>query len=68
MEEQIVEVQIFSDGYVVIDVKGVKGPNCLSITKSLENALGGATDENRAVKPEIYQETDSKERTNDLRF
>lgn len=39
-----IEVEISATGEVKIHVKGVKGPQCLSITSKLESLLGGDID------------------------
>jgi hypothetical protein len=41
MEIQEIDVIIDKDGQVKIEVRGVKGPACLDLTKELEAALGG---------------------------
>lgn len=41
MDLQEVEVTIGPDGQVQIQVRGVQGLECLTITKELEEALGG---------------------------
>jgi hypothetical protein len=41
MEMQEIDVFIDKDGQVRIEVRGVKGPSCLDVTKALEEALGG---------------------------
>jgi hypothetical protein len=41
MRKQDIEIVISPDGKVSFTVKGVKGPDCLSETKFLEDALGG---------------------------
>ena len=41
MRKQDIEIVIAPDGKVSFTVKGVKGPDCLSETKFLEDALGG---------------------------
>ena len=41
MEMQEIEVNIGKDGQVEIIVRGVKGPQCLELTSSLEEVLGG---------------------------
>jgi Protein of unknown function (DUF2997) len=56
---QIQELDIFIDkeGKVNIEVRGVKGPSCLDITKAIEEALGGQI-ENREYKPDFYEEAE----------
>lgn len=41
MELQEIEVFIEKDGQVRVEVRGVKGSQCLAETKRLERALGG---------------------------
>lgn len=41
MELQEIDVFIDPDGQVRVEVRGVKGESCLSVTKDLEKALGG---------------------------
>ena len=41
MELQEIEVTIGKDGQVQIQVRGVQGTKCLTLTKELEEALGG---------------------------
>lgn len=41
MELQEIEVTIGKDGQVQLQVRGVSGLQCLTITKELEDALGG---------------------------
>jgi len=48
-------VEIDEEGSATIEVKGVKGPSCLTITKALEDALGRTT--SRTTTKE-YRESD----------
>lgn len=41
MELQEVEITIDQNGQVQVQVRGVKGAQCLELTKDLEEALGG---------------------------
>jgi hypothetical protein len=41
VELQEIEVVIDPDGTTRIEVRGVAGPSCLSVTESLESVLGG---------------------------
>lgn len=41
MELQEVEITIDKNGQVQVQVRGVKGAQCLELTKDLEEALGG---------------------------
>ncbi len=54
MELQEVEVVIGKDGRVTLLVRGVKGEECLDITASLEEALGGKVAE-RQFTYEFYE-------------
>lgn len=54
MELQEVEVVIGKDGRVTILVRGAKGAECLDITASLEEALGGKVAE-RQFTYEFYE-------------
>jgi hypothetical protein len=50
--EQI-EIQVDRDGNVTVHVEGVKGDECIRITKSLEEALGPVTD--RSFSAEYFE-------------
>lgn len=54
---EIQEIDIFvnPDGTVKFEVRGVKGRNCLDITKSVEEALGGVVTE-RIHTDAFYEE------------
>ncbi len=54
MEIQEIEVFIDAEGKVQLQVRGVKGMECLELTKELEAALGGQI-EAREMTPEAYQ-------------
>ncbi|MCR4413939.1 MAG: DUF2997 domain-containing protein [Thermoguttaceae bacterium] len=54
MELQEIEVFIEKDGQVRVEVRGVKGPGCLELTKSLEAALGNQVEE-RQMTPEALE-------------
>lgn len=41
MDLEEIDVFIEKDGQVRIEVRGVKGSHCLTVTKDLEQALGG---------------------------
>ena len=45
MELQEIDVFIEKDGQVRIEVHGVKGMQCLDLTKDLEETLGGQVEE-----------------------
>ena len=51
MELEEIDVFIEKDGQVRIEVRGVKGSHCLTVTKELEQALGG-----QVVKREMTAE------------
>lgn len=58
MRKQDIEIVISPDGKVAFTVKGVKGPDCLSETKFLEDALGnGVLD--RQKTGEYYEQSES---------
>jgi hypothetical protein len=64
MELQEIDVVIDKDGSVKIEVRGVKGPSCLDLTRELEAALGGQVAE-REMTPEaneVSQETTQQQR------
>ncbi len=48
-----VNVTISPEGEVQVDVQGVSGPSCLSLTEGIERALGRMT--RRDAKPEMHQ-------------
>jgi hypothetical protein len=54
MDLQEVEVFIEPDGRVRVEVRGVKGPSCLDVTRALETALGGKV-EDRQLTPEAHE-------------
>ena len=47
-------IQIAPDGTVSLEVKGVAGPECLEVSKFLEEALGQVVERERTS--EFYQE------------
>jgi hypothetical protein len=51
MELEEIDVFIEADGQVRVEVRGVKGTQCLTITKELERALGGQVT-SREMTPE----------------
>lgn len=55
MDLQEIEVFIDKDGQVRIEVRGVKGTQCLDLTRSLEEALGSQVVD-REMRPEAYEE------------
>lgn len=54
MESQEMEITISPTGEVQIQVKGVAGPQCLDLTKGLEQGLG--TVEERKLTSEYYEQ------------
>ncbi len=54
MEMQEIDMFIEKNGQVKIEVHGVKGMNCLDLTKELEAALGGEVEE-REMHHEAYE-------------
>ena len=54
MEMQEIEVNVGKDGQVEIIVRGVKGPQCLELTASLEEILGGVVI-SREMTPEANE-------------
>ena len=57
MRKQDIEIVISPDGKVSFTVKGVKGPDCLSETKFLEDALGGEVLD-RQKTSEYYEQSE----------
>ena len=57
MDMQEIDVFIDNDGQVKVEVHGVKGMNCLDLTKELEAALGGEIEE-REMHHEAYEEAE----------
>lgn len=55
MDVQEIEVIIEKNGQVRVEVRGVKGPACLDLTRSVEQALGGAVLD-RQLTPEALEE------------
>jgi hypothetical protein len=53
MQKQELEIIIDSDGKVSVKVAGVKGGDCLEVTKELEEALGEV--ETREHTAEFYE-------------
>ncbi len=53
MELQEIDIFIEKDGQVKLEVRGVKGPGCLDLTRDLEKALGGEVE--REMRPEAYE-------------
>ena len=59
MEYQNIIIKIDKEGKLFLEVDGVKGKKCLSITKELESMLG--TLEKREFKPEFNDKDDDEE-------
>ncbi|MCE5297394.1 MAG: DUF2997 domain-containing protein [Methanoregulaceae archaeon] len=53
MDIQELEIQVDRDGNVTVHVKGVKGDECVALTKSIEDALGRVAD--RSLTHEHYE-------------
>lgn len=53
MQKQEMEIAIGPDGKVSLKVFGVKGDDCLDLTKDLEEALGEVTERERTA--EFYE-------------
>jgi len=62
MEYQDVKVKILENGTVEIDIDGVTGKKCLSITRQIEESLGGGVAEKRLKA--AYYDSDDKEEDN----
>lgn len=58
MGMQQIEIQVDHDGNVTVHVEGVKGEECIRITKALEEALGSVTD--RSFCAEYFEEQTSE--------
>ncbi len=54
MELQELEIQMDREGNVTLHVRGVKGEECIMITKSIEEPLGKIIE--RRLSGEFYQE------------
>jgi len=63
MDLQEIDVVIDKDGQVKIEVRGVKGPSCLDLTKELEAALGGEVADRQmtAEAAEVAQEVGQRQ-------
>ena len=60
MELEEIDVFIEKDGQVRIEVRGVKGTHCLTVTKDLEQALGGQIAQ-REMTPEANEPSERTE-------
>jgi hypothetical protein len=54
MDIQEIDIFIEKDGQVRLEVRGVKGPGCLTLTSELEKALGGDVS-SREMRPDAYE-------------
>ncbi len=57
MDVHEIEVNIDENGQVQVQVRGVKGLNCLDLTRDLEQALGGEVIL-REMTPEASEDAD----------
>ena len=64
MELQQIDVFIDKDGQVRLEVRGVKGMDCVALTKDLEDALGGrvAAREMTAEAQEVQAQQTERQR------
>ncbi len=65
VDKQELEISIDDDGNVTIKVVGVAGPDCLKLTKEIEEALGIVVDRQRTnefyqEKPEVTERVDQQ--------
>ena len=63
VDKQELEITIDDDGNVTIKVVGVAGPDCLKLTKEIEEALGIVVDRQRTndfyvEKPKVNEQID----------
>ena len=63
VDKQELEITIDDDGNVTIKVIGVSGPECLKLTKEIEEALGQVVDRQRTndfyvEKPQVNEQID----------
>ncbi len=54
MTMQELEITIDNEGRVLIHVNGVKGEDCLALTKNLENAVGDVQE--RSFSSDYYEQ------------
>lgn len=54
MTMQELEITIDNEGRVLVHVNGVKGEECLSLTKNLENAVGDVQE--RSFSSDYYEQ------------
>ena len=60
MEMQELEITIDNEGRVQIGVRGVHGGDCVTLTQTLEEAIGEVKDRN--FLPEFFEETKTETR------
>ena len=67
MTMQELEITINNEGRVLVHVTGVKGEDCLALTKNLENAVGDVQE--RSFSSDYYEQpvTVSQSQKNGLR-
>ena len=61
-ELQEIDVTITQEGRLSVEIRGVKGPKCLELTKALEEALGGEILERRKTYEFDQQPAADRER------
>jgi len=67
MTMQELEITIDNEGRILVHVTGVKGEDCLALTKNLENAVGDVQE--RSFSSDYYEQpvTVSQSQKNGLR-
>ena len=60
MELQELEITIDNEGRVQIGVRGVHGGDCITLTRSVEEAIGEVRD--RSYTPEFFEESRAETR------
>jgi len=67
MTMQELEITIDNEGRILVHVTGVKGEDCLALTKNLENAVGDVQE--RSFSSDCYEQpvTVSQSQKNGLR-
>lgn len=55
-----IEIIILPDGQVKLDVKGLRGPTCLTVVKKIADTIGDlkSTD----IKPEYYERAQTEQK------
>ena len=56
--KQEIEIVIAADGSIKLDVKGFKGPGCLTHVKKIADAVGEITATD--IKPEYYEQAQAQ--------